>query len=406
MIAQTLFFSLLFLFILGAVFYLAGIEPSKIVEKWAAGLGNGGHFPEKPDVKGRYWLLPVHRELQGVAKKIDGLKTQLKSADERQAQIEFLYNCVFASMLEGVLVVDDQRRITLVNSEFMNIFQLTQSPIKADLGKILPDSRIEELVEAAFKNGLVQADVIRRKYTVESGRPPAYEVRAVPIFLGDNRISSVIVLFLPPADRPRMIQTLKWHSQKLNNLVNELIVSSQTKHRLPEIQLEDIEPNALLQEVRDAFVNRPDNKGVTLNLNISENLPVFRADRAQLQSALLQLLENTVFYAEDNPKIILSASASEGSVRLLIEIDGAEFPAQEVALLAARDTEGTPPHSDEPQILGGSSGFLSIRDNLEALAGCLQMEVERKKQVAFTVRFQSNSPEGLAVGILNEKNEN
>jgi len=389
MIAQALLLTLVILLVLCAVFYFVGIEPSKIVERWAAGLGNGGHFPEKPNVGIRYWLLPIHRELMGVAKKIKGLQGELKTTAERDAVDSFVTNCIFHSMLEGLLVVDEQRRVTRVNSEFLQIFGMTQSPLQAQLAKVLPpNSRVDQLVETAFQTGRVTGEVIYRKFGGGSGRPPAYEVRAVPLFRDADHVCSVIVLFLPPADRPRMAATLVRHSQNLNSFVNHLVVISRTKHRLPEIQVEDIEPNAFLEDVRKAFEARPDNKGINLQLNIAGKLPVFRADRAQLQSSLLQLVENTLFYAEEKPKIILSAEASDGTVRLMIAIEGADFPMQEVSLLSASPSESSLPTAD-PQIFGGISAFLSIRDSLKAHAGWLEVDVQQKNQVAFAVRFPS-----------------
>lgn len=389
MMALTLLFALLLLGLFVGLFFYAAISPVQLIERWFACVLNREKLPERPSLGFKIWLTPIYQELQAVEKRLEEIDRRTALIEEQREQAEFIYNCVFTSLLEGVLVVDNQRRVKLVNSEFMNIFHLVQSPLKAGLDSVFPGHRIVELVDLAFESKQVQSDVIRHKYDVDMlGRPPNYEVRAAPIFLG-NTVVSVIVLFLPPANRLRMIQTLKWHSRKLNNLVNHLLVSSQTIHRLPEMESEDIDPTTLLTELRNSFLGRPDNKNATLSLSIDKNIPAFRADRSQLLSALLQLLENTLFYADDKAKILLSATAGEEGVRITIEVEGAIFPAQEIALLSATESDVAP--EDEDHLPDYSSGFLSIRETLEAQAGNFSMTTERKnKHVAFAINFQSN----------------
>src|SRR5262249_52746426 len=91
-----------------AIVYLFVIQPSSIIEKWAAGLSNGGHFPKKADVHGLYWLLPVHRELLGVSEKIENLKKAVSEERAGRSRDEFLQHCILASLIEGILVINGQ----------------------------------------------------------------------------------------------------------------------------------------------------------------------------------------------------------------------------------------------------------------------------------------------------------
>ncbi len=223
----------------GVTVFFVGIEPLGIVERWIATLANGDPVPENPRLGWRFWLRPVHRECLAAVKKMRNLQVGSDQMQQRLAQVEFLQSFVLGSLIEGVLVVDENRQITLVNSEFLNLFQLSESPLRRSVMEVMQDDKLDALITQAFRSGKVEAGRITRQFNPEGGRPPSFEVSAVPVRVSQSRVGAVVVLFLPPPDRPRIVQVMKRHAEKLERLVNDWTPSGRTMLRSSVADLQD-----------------------------------------------------------------------------------------------------------------------------------------------------------------------
>jgi PAS domain-containing protein len=203
-----------------ATFYLTGIESSRITRKWLAKLANGERITEEANVGWRSWLLPVHREARGASKKMEEFRAGAMETAEKLKELEFMQHFILGSLIEGVMVVNEKHEITLVNSEFLNIFQFQQSPVRQTVKEALADDKLDGIIKSVLLSGKVQTGNIRRQ-SQTSGRPPSFEISAIPVRVSQTRVASVVVLFLPPPDRPRMVQILKLHAEKIERLADE-----------------------------------------------------------------------------------------------------------------------------------------------------------------------------------------
>ncbi len=316
--------------LIAAAIYFIGIKPAHLVEKWAAGLSNGGHFPERPVVRGLYWLLPVHRELQRVADKISKLKKQVQEAQDGRSQDEFLFHCVLASLMEGILVVDHHGVITLVNAEFINIFQLTQSPLQRTMLEVIRDKKLQMLITDALTSGRVQSARVTRPNMTEVGRPPAMEVSAVPIRTQKEGVNGVIVLFLPPPDRTRILQSMKRHPQRLDNLVNELMLAGAAQGEPWQLKKENIDLRELLDEVVSVFSSKSENSGIKIGWQAEHELPTVNADSSYLQVALVHLLVNLTSALEPIEDVVISVDTKEAELSIDVLFVGTTMSEQDL----------------------------------------------------------------------------
>lgn len=352
--------------------YFLGIQPARIVEKWSAGLSNGGHFPEKPDVQGLYWLLPVHRELQRVADKISGLKKQVLESKDQKAQDEFLYHCVLASLMEGVLVVDRHGIITLVNAEFINIFQLTQSPLQRTMLEVIRDKKLQALITDALTSGRVQSARITRPNATEVGRPPVMEVSAVPIRTQKEMVNGVIVLFLPPPDRTRILQLMKRHSQRLDNLVNELQLTGAGPGKPLPLKKESIDLRELLEESISVFASKAENSEIKVAWQTTPDTKSLAADASYLQVALVHLLDNLAADLDKVTEIHLMTESGLEDLSIRITFDSASIAQEDLqhafdaAFISGRN---------ERQIIGSGSGLNLVREIIHLHGGQLTATV-------------------------------
>lgn len=140
------------------------------------------------------------------------------------------------------------------------MFQLTQSPLQRPIAEVVREKKLQGLINDALSTGRVQSARVTRPSTSEVGRPPALEVSAVPIHLQKDKVGGAIVLFLPPPDRTRVIQSMKRHSQRLENLVGELMLSATGGQESFELHKDTISVTELFDEVFASFSSRSESQ--------------------------------------------------------------------------------------------------------------------------------------------------
>lgn len=372
--------------LIAAGIYFLGVQPARIIEKWAAGLSNGGHFPERPDVKGLYWLLPIHRELQRVADKISGLKKQLLESKDKKTQDEFLYHCVLASLMEGIMVVDRHGVITMVNAEFINIFQLTQSPLQRTMLEVIRDRKLQSLIADALTSGRVQSSRITRPNTTEVGRPPVMEVSAVPIRTQKELVSGVIVLFLPPPDRTRILQLMKRHSLRLDNLVNELMLSGTGQNGKWVLKKEPIDLREFAEEIVSIFASKSDNNGIKATWKVAGDVPPLFADSSYLQLAMIHLLVNLASDLDRATEVNLLIEASAESISIGVTFVGGTISENDFrrALGATSSRE-----ESNLRIIGSGPGLSLVREIIELHGGTISVREVTEDRVSIVLNFTS-----------------
>lgn len=213
--------TLISLGVAAGVFYLLVLRPAGQVERWMAAVANEEALPQRPAIGWCFWLHPIHRECLAAGDKIREIRLGTEESRSKLEKVEFLQHFILGSLIEGVMVLDQEHRITLVNSEFLNLFRLVQSPLQSTLIEIMGDDKLDEMVATAFRSGQVVSGRISKVFNSEGGRPPVFEVSVVPVHSSPTTVGSVVVLFLPPPDRPRMVQILKRHGEKLHRLASE-----------------------------------------------------------------------------------------------------------------------------------------------------------------------------------------
>lgn len=390
---------LLAIFILAALaiagVYFLGIKPGREIEKWAAGLGNGGHFPRKLQINSLHWLGPVHRELQAVADKMDELKAQVASANARREQDEFMQHCILASLMEGILVVDGQGVITLVNAEFIHMFQLTQSPLQRPIAEVVREKKLQGLISDALSTGRVQSARVTRPSTSEVGRPPALEVSAVPIHLQKDKVGGAIVLFLPPPDRTRVIQSMKRHSQRLENLVGELMLSATGGQESFELHKDTISVTELFDEVFASFSSRSESQGVKTTSKVDGDDMTVAGDAASLEVVLLQLLVNLVSDLGQVTELQMQARAKDDFVIMRFVFKGAVLP--EVELQRIFGSPFSRAKEDKLPIIGVGSGLNTVREVILLHEGNISAACTGEDETTVTVRLPLHNTGGMTV---------
>jgi signal transduction histidine kinase len=139
----------------------------------------------------------------------------------------------------------------------------------------------------------------------------------------------------------------------------------------------------LAQDVVVKFRLEARKKGIRLNLDLQDGLPLVRGDVGLLDRVLCNLVGNAVRHTPEGGEITVGASAPGGRVRMRVSDSGPGIPPDRLTTVADRgpaEGAGTPADA-------GSGLGLSIAGKILALHGS-PMRVESAPDAGTTISFE------------------
>jgi two-component system phosphate regulon sensor histidine kinase PhoR len=105
----------------------------------------------------------------------------------------------------------------------------------------------------------------------------------------------------------RILRVMERHSKRLDFLAEDLLTLAQLESTNPDLQLVDFDLSTLFRELSRDWEKKLADKHLNLMSEVAPELPSIRADRARLQEALNNLLDNAVKYSREHGEIRLTA---------------------------------------------------------------------------------------------------
>jgi two-component system phosphate regulon sensor histidine kinase PhoR len=399
--------------IIAFIFSYRLTAPVKAMEQFTEKLRKG-------DVSGTL-MVQTTDEMKQLAGNINYLVAELQDKIRLANEEKGKLIAAFASMTEGVLVLDNEDRIEIFNRAFRHM-------VASQYGDVVGKTLIE-----AFRNIELQKTFDRFK---SSGKPATHELtlgETIPIIL-DVSISAIrgapgeektMIVFhdvtrLKKLEKMRVdfvanvtheirtpltailgfIETLREgvieeketakkfleiierHARRLNRLVEDLLTISDIELGEMQFFFESVSVNGILNNVLPVVEPRVGEKKMTLLKTLPEDLPPIRADRDRLVQIFLNVLDNAIKFTPESGKISISASLEEdGHVAVRIADTGVGIPRDEVSRLGERFYRVDKTRSRE---LGGTGLGLSIVKHLMTAHGG-RMEIESQLGQGTTV---------------------
>jgi two-component system, OmpR family, phosphate regulon sensor histidine kinase PhoR len=314
----------------------------------------------------------------------------------RQRQLaEANLQIILSSMQEGVLVVDSRRAIRLVNPSLRKMFALPPNIFGQPVIETLKEPVVDQMITAALASGQAQEREIAlgRKpaatlmVNVSPMRDAAGEAGALAMFRDVTRLTQLeqvrrefvanvshelrtpLAIFqgyvenlvdnpdMPRDDRAEVYGVLEKHSQRLNALVEDLLILARLEGRHEEIHREPLEIADILAETARDWALRMSKKNLTLKLEVAPGLPPVSGDRMRLEQVLNNLLDNAVKYTPAGKAITLGAARGDRDIELWVQDTGPGILSTELPHIFERFYRADKARSRE---LGGTGLGLSI----------------------------------------------
>jgi len=166
-------------------------------------------------------------------------------------------------------------------------------------------------------------------------------------------------------------------SEKLDELMADLIEVAELDAGKRELKLEPIRPLQALTNARDRYCDEAARKRIRVELRAYADLSTVKADRRALRSILDNLLANALRYTPDEGEILMAAEEVKDHVQFTVRDTGRGIEAERLSTIFDRFN----PMSES----GSGLGLALVRRLVEQLGG--QIAVESRLGHGTTFRF-------------------
>ncbi|OJV66715.1 MAG: hypothetical protein BGO41_04635 [Clostridiales bacterium 38-18] len=261
------------------------------------------------------------------------LSSSMSELRQRNSELEAILN----SMINGIIAVDQNKNIILINKFCFDILDLPQDYVveNESMYKIIRNEEIANMVECAIIEGQSQMKELNYVHTEKILR-----IYVNPIIAATKEILGSIVVIQDvtqirkleqmrsdfvsnvshelktpltsirgfvdtlkngaihqPETAMRFLDIIDIESDRLYRLINDILLLSEIESMDREPEQTEVEVSSVIEEVVDILELRANEKGLKLVTEV-EASPVIHANRDRIKQMMINLVDNGIKYTE------------------------------------------------------------------------------------------------------------
>src|SRR5437870_1317905 len=370
------------------------IAPWRQIERLVRQIGRG----EQP----RTFLVEGGKEAQRVSVALEDIFRRQLGLNRQIGERASGNRAIFSAMRDGLLVVDAERRITLLNAALQELFALKDDPLGASFLETLRDANVEEAISETFR----RREPVQREIVIANRQ---LQINSVPMGEENGEIAGAVVLFhditelkrademrrdfvanvshelrtplsilrgyietmlddpkMPRGECARILEVMEQHSKRLGLLANDLLTLAQLESGGSTVQLNQIDLLRLFSDLIRDWKKKFSVKSLKPVVDVSDDCSLIRADEARLREVFDNLLDNAVKYSSKGGEIRLSAARRDHEIVLGVSDNGIGIGSDDLPRIFERFYRADKARSRE---LGGTGLGLSIVKHIAQLHG-------------------------------------
>ena len=379
----------------------------------------GGNLEHRVEWGGRDSFGVIASELNRIAVRL----RELRDSEAGRRQMEFqLSDAVLQSIFEPIIVTDAKGHILKLNQAASEILGEAANDRMALTNTPGGDKILSAIRDAIAMQKAVAAEGEAAMLPMRFGKKSrSYRLRTTPMRDSEGRLLGTVttledVTTLQDTDRfktqfisvagkklrdpllqlrrglyalqhgfggeleplqTELVQEASNESEKLNDLMADLIEVAELDSGKRELKLERLRPLPLLDEARNRYIDEAATKDVRIEVNAYADLSFVMADRRAVRTILDNLIANALRYTPAEGEILLAAEEMKDFVQFTVRDSGRGIEAERLTTIFDRFN----PFSES----GTGMGLALVRRLVESLGG--QIAVESRLGHGTTFRF-------------------
>jgi two-component system phosphate regulon sensor histidine kinase PhoR len=304
---------------------------------------------------------------RGMDQAVQELGRRLNGLERDRARME----AILASMVEGVLVVDEQGRLQLVNEAARRILKLEKGSldhpyveairhpgIVEHLKRAMAGEQTEGLelsvtrdksltlvarvapVVAAGRGAVLvmhditdlrKADQIRRDFVANVShelRTPLTAIKGYAEALLDDPDDE--------AAREQFLEIIHRHSTRMERLVKDLLRLARLDAGQEVVELAPCDAEMLIRGIVKDFDSTAAEKQQQIDVTIAPETRAIMADATKLHDVLRNLIENAINYTPEGGAVEIDAKVDQGRLMIVVADTGPGIPPEDLARVFER----------------------------------------------------------------------
>lgn len=188
-----------------------------------------------------------------------------------------------------------------------------------------------------------------------------------------------------PEQRDRYLNVIEENAQTQRNLVEDLFLLSTLEAKEQRSDMDYCSIERIVKSVADALLPAAEKRGLALEVEFAEALPLIYADSRMIHRVLFNLVSNAIRYSRVNGQVVIAADTVGSRVRVSVKDQGIGIPATELPYIFDSFYRANTHRPEDP---GGTGLGLAIVKKLLALHRSVpevESRVDEGTEVSFTL---------------------
>ncbi|MEM9526115.1 MAG: HAMP domain-containing sensor histidine kinase, partial [Bacteroidota bacterium] len=194
---------------------------------------------------------------------------------------------------------------------------------------------------------------------------------------------------MEPEERKRHLNTIYNSSERLSLLISQLFEYSKLEAQQIEPQKEPFNVGELAQDVAHKFSVLAEKKGITIRINVAENLPRIFADLGLVERVLNNLMDNALKFTPAGGEVLLEMQADRHAVKVRVADTGPGIPEAELPHIFDRYRKGQ--RTGDGRNTGAGLGLAIVKKILELHDQSIQIKSKLQEGTSFIFELPRTS---------------
>lgn len=326
---------------------------------------------------------------------------------------------ILASMDDGVIVIDNNEKILIINSAAQRIFEVDRDPTGKYFIEVTRNKEIYEIIKTIPEEDIeiIINHPSKKYFRIKATRVINYnENLGVMLFIQDitkikalEQMRSDFVanvsheLKSPLTSIKGFAETLKYvedkptrdkfldiiyiESERLTRLINDILTLSELENKDSSINFEKIDVSKSIGEIFYIMEPAAKGKNISIKLELDNDEIFIYGDRDKFKQMMINLIDNSIKYTNSGGYVKIKASKQNKRIKIVIEDNGIGIPSKNITRLFERFYRVDKGRSRE---MGGTGlGLAIVKHIVNLLNGTINVESTVGCGTSFVLDFPS-----------------
>jgi two-component system phosphate regulon sensor histidine kinase PhoR len=379
------------------------------------------------DLSQRIPVRKYNSEIEKLARMFNFMAEELEDKITEISQEKNRIEAILESMVDGVIAVDKDGKVSLINPAARKIFNIEAEKVKGkELISTLFSHRIDMYLERVFD----KKETISREIKYKNPEAKIIQATFIPLLdEKENVTGGVIVLtditelrkletvrndfvanvshelrtpltsmvgyldtllesdIEDPETRDRFLKIIKEETDRLSVLIKDLMNLSKIESQSVDLKPENLED--VLNKVINLLSKKAEDKDIDFQVEIDKNLPLVYMVCEQIKQVLINLIDNAIKYTPVGGRIEVKVEKETDKVYFFVKDNGMGIPQADQERIFERFYRVDKARSRE---LGGTGIGLSIVRNIVKQHGS-EIQVKSREGVGSEFYFYLKAAE-------------